>query len=426
MHLTTLLAISTLLTAVACAPAALSSPTPVIDPTLGAATPSPTVPLTAGTATRIPSSTPFPSPTPIQSWQTAGSLEGGNVTTLAVSPSYRVDQTLFVGTRSNDRLNGFNGRLFFSRNGGQTWSRVGDGLPDLWIYSISVSPSFSEDRTLFIGMAYTSQEQEKRKYEGKVYKSVDGGSTWIEADHGLPGLMTGRLAVSPEYPKDQTVFATLTSDIRLEPASGGLYRSEDGGRTWKPSGSGLPANLPATAVVFSPNFAADGVMLTSTVYGSDAHGERDTVFKSTDRGRTWRVSNQGLPKGIQAGAFVLSPEFAKDRTAYLTVSMCCGDPRGAYKSTDGGENWTRAYDAALDQYVSALAISPRFPSDGTLFASTGSGGIYVSMDRGDSWRSFNRGLPATTTRALAVTATIPPVIFVAIEGHGVWRWVGMP
>ena len=95
----------------------------------------------------------------------------------------------------------------------------------------------------------------------------------------------GEIAVSPNYKQDRTLLAGLAGYS----VSGGLYRSTDGGDTWRPTTRGL-TDLDISLIVFSPSFAVDRtIFLTAQDHG---------LFRSTDGGDTWTGLAGGYASGI--------------------------------------------------------------------------------------------------------------------------------
>jgi len=196
-----------------------------------------------------------------------------------------------------------------------------------------------------------------------LYRSEDGGLTWKDAYRSLElrqALVTATVAVSPAFDEDRTVFAGVP---------GGILRSSDGGHTW------IVVELPSPPpfvldLAVSPGFSRDGVVLAATV--------EDGVFRSGDRGASWAAWNFGL-LDLHVLSLALSPAFGQDETAFA------GTDSGIFRSTNGGRAW-REIDFPGDLApVVSLALSPRFPQDALLWAGTESSGLYRSPDGGHTW-----------------------------------------
>jgi photosystem II stability/assembly factor-like uncharacterized protein len=220
-----------------------------------------------------------------------------------------------------------------------------------------------------------------------VFLSTDGGLHWQET--GFPARGSDpdlfHLALSPDYPQDRTLFAT---------AGWQPYRSTDGGNTWQVLGRGLPPVFHISALALSPAYGQD-----RTVYAGGNYLV-PRIFVSTDGGKSWQASGQGLPEfSSGVDAIALSPGYAMDRTAYAWLKN-----RGLYRSTDGGASWEQVFEEE-GWSVQSLVLSPHLSTDGMLFVGALFGQLHQSLDGGFTWQDLSVGLPAGTVwvRALAVS-----------------------
>ena len=101
--------------------------------------------------------------------QCSQGMWGGYIQTLALSPGYTTDQTIFAGT--------YDGGVFKSSDGGASWSTVNTGLTSLRVDALALSPGYASDSTIF---AVT--------WGGGVFKSSDGGTSWSAVNTGLTDL----------------------------------------------------------------------------------------------------------------------------------------------------------------------------------------------------------------------------------------------
>jgi len=254
-----------------------------------------------------------------------------------------------------------------------------------------------------------------------VFRSDDGGQAWQEL--GFP------TRTSP----GEEVFLTLSLNypqdgIIFVASPAGVYRSQDRGTTWEELTEGLGPLFPAAALALSPDFARDSTLFL----GGDLR--QPQVFVSHNGGDTWQQASRGLPptsSGIVALA--CSPYFADDRTVYAW-----GQYDGLYRSADGGRFWMQIF-AAPEGFLQSLAVAP----DGTLFVGTLYGGLYRSADRGLNWQSLAKGLPPEAKDVTWVKAIAPSpdfatdqTLFVGLD-QGIYRstnggeswqvaWEGVP
>ncbi len=191
----------------------------------------------------------------------------------------------------------------------------------------------------------------------------------------------------------------------MAPNNGGVWRSDDFGRTWTPLFDEQPTgSVGALAVAASdPNViyvgSGEGLQRPDLSVG-------DGIFKSTDAGRTWR--NMGLSEGRQIAAILVDPH-----NANIVMAAVLGHPygpnteRGVFRSSDGGKSWQRvlykdedtgAVDLAFDpsdaRHVYAVLWAARQgPWEyGNAYSGKGSG-LFHSTDGGTTWNPLTKGLP---------------------------------
>jgi photosystem II stability/assembly factor-like uncharacterized protein len=154
----------------------------------------------------------------------------------------------------------------------------------------------------------------------------------------------------------------------------GLYRSDDQGATWTPLLNRSDTIIQALA--FSPDYANDGTGFIGLLYG--------TLLRTRDAGQSWQAIGQGTFSGkTWLSAIAISPSFVNDRTLFAATDA------GVYRSQDGGETWTAA-DRGLPPTngliaVGELSISADVQSDQTVWAAPAGGGLYVSRNGGRQW-----------------------------------------
>ena len=280
------------------------------------------------------------------------------IQSLAASPAFKKDRTLYAGTLGSGVMR--------TTNGGETWGPVEfwGGAPA--VTAIALSPRFPDEGTILAGT----------QSDG-VYRSTNGGRTWSAANFGLNDLSILALALSPTFEEDETCFCL---------AGDGLYRSTNGARAWRAVTRGI--DTPAVqAVAISPMFPEDGTVFLGTEDGG--------VFRSSDKGASWKTSNDGLTN-LSVNALWISPRYESDRTVYAGTAG-----EGVFKSTDGGKTWKHVLTHALENpAVMALATDT---SGKTLLAGLHQGGVWRSPDAGNDWDPASHGLAARSMSTLAVS-----------------------
>ncbi len=302
----------------------------------------------------------------------AGPLPTENVCFIQLSPDYSADGTLFLGMGDGS----FTRKLYRSTDGGQSWARLRGGLPegDYLSLDLAVSPDFANDRTLFTGGF--------RNYswgEG-VHRSTDGGDTWQPMWNDLAHLRVYDVAVSPDYATDGTLLA-FASYQRITAWESGLsvFRSADRGLSWSlVMTTGTSSPMPPPEELLPPGPALPAARFRTADYGQG-------VERSTDGGQTWEAVIVTREPEFRVVAVLSSPNLDIDRTVYVLSE------RNLFRSTDGGETWSRWLDDRLAgrdffQRLTAGAISPLL-DDGRhqLFIGTAVGELWVLDPTALAW-----------------------------------------
>ncbi|MGH9442193.1 MAG: hypothetical protein ACRD16_07940 [Thermoanaerobaculia bacterium] len=242
---------------------------------------------------------------------------------------------------------------------------------------------------------------------GNIYRSEDDGRAWeptrpgnqfpgyvvstLAADVRTPGKLWAALsgtglgalvAVSPDRGAtwevlarwdravDARAFAQSRSDPKVLACGGddGVFLSRDGGRTWAPSGTGVPGLVLVQTLAFDP---AD----SSTLYA----GTYRQPFRTRDLGKTW----SRIAAGMVLDATVYSFDFDPRDARRLWVSTC----GWVYLSEDGGDRWTRYSTGFTNRRTPVVHADPRHSN--VLFAGT-VGGLHRSDDGGRTWNRISR------------------------------------
>ena len=271
---------------------------------------------------------------------------------------------------------------------------------------------------------------------GRTIATTDGGATWTARystlalgtlEHDATWTTTG-LDVTTTYgylfdPFDPRRRFILTTDI-------GLFRSEDSGRSWTRSVTGVPGDWRNTtySVAFDPTIP--GKMWAAM---SDIHDlPRPKMWRhtptssyiggiciSTDAGGTWQPSSEGLPP-TAATHILLDPTSPPGRRTLWIATM----GYGIYRSTDDGHTWQPSNHGIAS--ANPLAWRLARASDGTLYAliarrsedgsvgNAGDGALYSTQDRGDSWSPIALPHGANAPNGLAIDPDDPQRLYLAL------------
>jgi hypothetical protein len=327
------------------------------------------------------------------------------IISLAVSPCFATDRTAFAGTASGG---------YRTRNAGRSWRLVDMGLDEPAVQSLAVSPNFLDDKLVVAGT----------ESDGLLV-STDAGATW----HTSPSLAHGGVAALAFAPSGgRSIVAATDSGIgvsqnggetwhivgaELEPVLSllfsdqvlfaglhrkGIVRSDDGGATWHSASEGLSARLD-TELVLSPDFAQDHTLFVGCL--------EDGVRVSTDAGITWEDRTTGLEELPIYGVGV------SDRTVYLATSA------GIRVSRDAGMTWHASSPGKDPARVVATG-------DGVALTGLEGGRLLMSEDDGRIWRTLQSPIHSADVIALAVSPTYERdrTLFVATSGSAevvLWR-----
>lgn len=227
---------------------------------------------------------------------------------------------------------------------------------------------------------------------GGVWKTTDAGNNWKNISDGFFGSSIGAIAVAPS--NENIIYVgegENTMRGNVSEGLGGMWRSEDGGKTWK--NIGLNDSRHITNIIVhptNPNILWAGVM--GHLFGPNT--ERG-VFKSIDGGQTWKRT---LFVNEQTGCsdLVIDPENSNllyagtwrvIRTPHSLESG--GDGSGLWKSTDGGETWTNMSSArGLPKGIWGIvgvAVAPSNTDKLYTIIESEKGGLFSSSDKGETW-----------------------------------------
>ena len=281
-------------------------------------------------------------------WRLVGPFRGGRV--LAVAGVVDEPQHFYFGS--------VNGGAWETLDAGRTWQPIFDSQPVGSIGAIAVAPS--APKTIYVGTGESDMRSDISQGSG-VYKSTDGGKTW-----NFSGLrdsqQVARILVDP-HDANRVYLAALGHPYGAN-AERGVFRSNDGGRTWQKV-LGPNADTGAVDLAFEPgnaNVIYAALWQTRrppwSVY-PPSNGPGSGLYKSTDGGEHWtHVAGNGFPAHV--GRIGLALSAAAPQRVYALVD---GDLGGLYRSEDGGATWTRKNsDVRIwqrDWYFGEIAVDPQ-------------------------------------------------------------------
>jgi photosystem II stability/assembly factor-like uncharacterized protein len=247
---------------------------------------------------------------------------------------------------------------------------------------------------------------------GGVWRTVDGGASWLPIGDGQFHMGSiGAIAVAPD---DPNVLYVGTGEAPVRGVSSsygdGMYKSTDQGRTW--SRIGLAQSRTISRVIIHPK-NSDLVYVAAQGSRWGASAERG-VYRSADGGKSWKLVL--APPDSLSGPADLAMDPSNPRVLYAATwdhqrtpwQVRSGGPgSGIWKTTDGGDSWTRL-SGGLPKLMGkiGLAVSPANPDRVWAIVEADSGGLFKSDDGGKSWQrtSGDRILQARSWYYMRVTA----------------------
>ena len=235
-----------------------------------------------------------------------------------------------------------------------------------------------------------------------------------------PALTSGRISDFAVHPDNRAVYYVAVS-------SGGVWKTENAGTTYEPIFDG-EGSYSIGCVTIDPNNPNIVWVGTGENNNQRSVGYGDGVYKSEDGGSSWK--NMGLKNSEHISRIIVDPR--DSRVVYVAAIgplWSAGGERGVYKTTDGGQTWEAVLSIDENTGVTDLVMDPRNPD--VLYAaahqrrrhvftyvSGGPGsGIYKTTDGGKNWEKANKGLPSVDMGriGLAISPADPEVIYAWVE-----------
>jgi photosystem II stability/assembly factor-like uncharacterized protein len=366
-------------------------------------------------------------------WREMGpGLTSGRIADFAFNPANPSEYYVAVAS----------GGVWKTTNAGTTFAPIFDGQSTFSIGDVTLDPNNSN--TVWVGSG-ENNSQRSVGYGDGVYKSIDGGQSWSHM--GLKNSEhIAKILIDPR--DSDTVFVASQGPLWNKGGDRGLFKSIDGGKTWKAT-LAISEHTGVTDVVMHPT---NPDIMYAASYQRRRHvwtlingGPESTIYKSTDGGDTWRKVNAGLPGG-DLGRIGLAIAPSNADIVYAIVEATAGKS-GFYRSTNQGESWHRQgkYVTGSPQYYQEIVVDPKNENriyaldtymmvsedGGANFSKLGEknkhvdnhamwinpnntnhlvvgsdGGIYESYDRGQFW-DFKPNLPITQFYRVSVDNDAP-------------------
>jgi len=273
--------------------------------------------------------------------------------------------------------------LFRSEDGGVSWTSSTAGVPSEWLnttYWIVFDPKVRG--RIWSVNSYTHDLPRPKmwrhnsvlNYKGGVCRSEDGGKVWTKSNSGMDETAATHILLDPTSPVDARVLY-VTGFGR------GIYKSSDGGRSWALKNNGITQEQPfAWRLARSSNGTLYVVIARRSEDGSIGNAGDGALYRSTDGADHWQPVS--LPEGTNGpNGLAIDPQ-SPDRlylAAWARATGQHGDGGGIFLSENGGKSWRQVLDR--DRHIYDVTVDPQNRDI-----------LYAAGFESSAWRSADRGL----------------------------------
>ena len=273
--------------------------------------------------------------------------------------------------------------LFRSEDGGVSWTSSTTGVPRDWMnttYWIVFDPKVRgrmwsvNSWTHDLPRPKMWRRNSVLSYKGGVCRSDDGGKTWTQSNSGMDETGATHILLDPNSPVDARV-------LYVAGFGRGVYKSSDGGRTWSLKNNGITQEQPfAWRLAQASNGTLYVVIARRSEDGSIGNAGDGALYRSTDGAEHWQ--SVALPEGSNGpNGLAIDPQ-SPDRlylAAWAKATGEHGDGGGIFLSENGGQSWKQVMEK--DRHIYDITIDPQDPKV-----------LYAAGFESSAWRSVDRGL----------------------------------
>ena len=278
----------------------------------------------------------------------------------SIGPALTSGRIVDVAVNPNDRSQYYvaaaSGGVWKTINAGTTWTPVFDAEGSYSIGCVAIDPNNTS--VVWVGTG-ENNSQRSVSYGDGIYKSEDGGKSW--ENMGLKASEhIGKIVIDPHNPG--IVYVAAQGPLWGPGGDRGLFKTVDGGKTWN-AVLKISENTGVTDVVMDPR---DAAVLYAASYQRRRHvwtvidgGPESAIYKSTDAGATWKKLSGGLPKE-DMGRIGLAISPVNPDVVYAIIELA-NRKGGVYRTTDRGAEWEKRgdYASASAQYYSEIFCDPK-------------------------------------------------------------------
>ena len=300
-------------------------------------------------AETTPATTPESRAIQAMEWRNIGPFRGGRATTVVGVPSQPL--TYYMGSTG--------GGVWKTENGGGAWRNISDGFMKTGSVG-SIAVAESDPNVVFVGMGEAPVRGQSSSFGDGVYKSTDAGKTWTHV--GLE--KTRQISKVLIHPRNEDVVYVAAQGSRWAATDErGVYRSTDGGKTWTRVLFVDRSSGPADMSMDPTNPRVIYVAMWDhqrTPWQVRSGGANSGIWKTTDGGDNWTRLTDGLPKVMGKIGVSVSP--ANPDRVYANIEA---DEGGLFRSDDAGKSWRRLSEdrvvRARAWYYTEITADPKSP-----------------------------------------------------------------
>jgi photosystem II stability/assembly factor-like uncharacterized protein len=377
-------------------------------------------------------------------WRAIGpATMGGRIDDFAVVESNPT--TWYVGAAT--------GGLWKTTNNGTTFEPIFDEQGSTSIGDVAIAPS--DPNIIWVGTGESNNRQSSSWGDG-VYRSLDGGKTWVNC--GLRDTKhIGRVVIDPRDPN--IAYVAATGHLWGPSKERGVFKTSDGGKTWA-NVLFVNEDTGATDIAIDPQspltLYAAMYQRRRTPFGFNGGGPSSALYKTIDGGATWRKLTNGLPIESPVGRIGIDIYRANPSIVYAVVENAKG---GTFRSEDRGETWKKMSDTNhRPMYYSQIRIDPNNdqriwmcgapmlisedggktfvqnvvtrihgdyhalwidPANSNHMLAGSDGGIHQSYDRGRTWDHLNT-IPLGQFYEVSLDDQKPYMVYGGLQDNGSW------
>jgi photosystem II stability/assembly factor-like uncharacterized protein len=247
----------------------------------------------------------------------------------------------------------YNGSIYKTTNGGASWIKINNTMNSGYIYSLATDPT--DSLTVYAGT------------DIGLFKSIDGGVSWTNTTSGIATSDIYSIAIDPN--NHLIIYIGM---------SGSILKSTNGGKLWATANSGPEGFI--KSIVIDPT---NSQTIYSATYPSG-------IYKSTNAGTTWTAINGGVSSTVVG----LTIDPINNATIYAATAMNGGP---AYKTTNGGNTWVAINNSTSQSDINCFAVDPK---DSRIIYAGTSQHVLKSTDGGSSWA--NKVIPIEGINSIVI------------------------